>query len=580
MNATKRLLRLLTVIMTIMPMAWLNASCGGSGDDESNQGGLTPDPNIQVMSDIKYELSPKAVEVPEAVIRQISGIDTLRQVMTLPATAGVPEVGQVLIINTPTKDLPDGLLAKVKRVKETSQGYEVSYDNAELMEAFKSIEIPEQYIPLNDMVEHIYDMDGNELEFSRGMSTRKSGMQPIEVTMPEKALKFDGIEITPKMSIDMLMRYVLQAADYEIDYAHCAIDGEITVGADLNLKTLKEAKLLNKYIPLVRISFGAIPVGPVVLTPWVQLNFIIKAEGAISLEASISYTRTVHTAVHYEKKPGLSASMDFDPEAPDALKYSFGPKFEGGFSYGLGWGAVIGLYGKVFTMGGSLQLLNKYTISSKLDLVALEGGFMDYLEAAVFPGSMLKGSKWKFLNWEGLSLNQAMVAGFSASVAVLGHSLANFNVKELNFPIDSSPILPQVKIDDNDFYQLSEKGNEVTLTLHHVKKSVLDDLTEFRAEFKPLSSKGEKQTIVKYFNFDDDIRNWLKAEVKGKEITTSAKATLDEDESYDITVYMNVVGIDIPIFVSEQKGLGDMKNVSFSINATCTLDGEQHVGYS
>jgi len=574
-------LRLLTVIMTIVITAGLSTSCDKSSDDnKSDQGGLTPDPSIPTISDIKYELSPTAVIVPEAITRQISAVDTLKQVMTLPATGDAPEVGQVLIINTPTKDLPDGLLAKVTWVKETNNGYEVSYDCAELMDAFKSIDIPEQYIPLNDMVEHIYDMDGNELQFSRGVATRTSGIKPIELTMPEKALKFGDIEITPKMSISMMMRYVLQAADYEIDYAHCAIDGEITLGADLNMKTLSEAKLLNKRIPLVRVSFGAIPVGPVLLTPWVQLNFIIKAEGAITLEASISYTRTVHTAVHYEKGHGLSASMYFDPEAPDALKYSFGPKFEGGFSYGIGTGVIIGLYGKVFTMGGSLQTFNKYTISSKLDLVALEGGFMDYLEAVVFPGNVLKGSKWKFLNWEGLSLNQALVAGFSANLTVLNHQLANFNVTELNFPIDSSPIMPQVKIDDNDFYQLSEKGKEVTLTLHHVKKSVLDDLTEFRAEFKPLGNKDEKKTIVKYFNFDDDIRNWLKADVKGKDVTTSAKATLDEDESYDITVYMNVVGIDIPIFVSEQKGLGDMKNVDFTCSATCTLDGEKTVGYS
>lgn len=211
MKATKRLLRLLTVIMTIVITAGLSTSCDKSSDDnKSDQGGLTPDPSIPTISDIKYELSPTAVIVPEAITRQISAVDTLKQVMTLPATGDAPEVGQVLIINTPTKDLPDGLLAKVTWVKETNNGYEVSYDCAELMDAFKSIDIPEQYIPLNDMVEHIYDMDGNELQFSRGVATRTSGIKPIELTMPEKALKFGDIEITPKMSISMMMRYVLK----------------------------------------------------------------------------------------------------------------------------------------------------------------------------------------------------------------------------------------------------------------------------------------------------------------------------------------------------------------------------------
>ena len=206
MKTLKRLLRL-AAMAAIVLTAGLTAACDESGDDsKSKQGGLTPDPNIPVMSDISYELRAATVIVPEAVTRQISGVDTLRQVMTLPAGGIVPDEGMVLIINTPTKDLPNGLLAKVKSVKETSRGYEVSYQEAELMEAFKSINIPEQYIPLNDLVEHVYDMDGNELEFSRGMATRKSGVQPIEITMPEKALKWGGIEITPKMSIDMMMK--------------------------------------------------------------------------------------------------------------------------------------------------------------------------------------------------------------------------------------------------------------------------------------------------------------------------------------------------------------------------------------
>lgn len=577
---TKNILSLVATLFFAVLMAGFAASCSGDDDDDEKGGSaLTPDPSIPVMSDIKYELSPKTVIVPETTARRISNVDTIRRKLTMPTTAATPEVGQCIIVNTPTADLPEGLLAKVTSVKETGNGYEVTYDYAELTEAFKSIEIPEQYIPLNDKVEHIYDMDGNEVAYSRGNDTRKSGIQPIELTLPEKALKFQGIEITPKMSIDLMMRYVLQAGDYQIDFAHCAIDGEVTVGGDLTLKKLKEAKLVEKYIPLVKIFFTPIPVGPIVLTPWTQLNFIIKADGAITLEASISYTRTVHANIHYEKNHGLSADLDIDPEAPDALKYSFGPKFEGGFSYGLGTAVVVGLYGKTLALGGSLHVLNKYTISGKLDLAALEGGYMDYLEAMVDPAGAIQGSKWKFLNWEGFMLNQAAVVGFSANMSLLFKDLKPFNVADINIPIDSSPICPQVKIDDKDFYVRSENGKEVTLTLHHVKKSVLDDLTEFRAEFRPVGDKEGNKTITKYFDFDDDKRNLLKAETKNQNIVSNAKVTLSEDEVYSLTVYMKVLGIDIPIFVSESKELGNLKNVDFTSNMTCTLNGESTVGY-
>lgn len=578
----KESIKLVVAIATIVFLAGIAASCSKDDNNDitpKDDGGLTIDPNIPVMSEITYELEPNTVVVPEADVKQISQVDTVNRHLTMPITGDEPKVGECIIINTPTDELPDGLLAKVKSVTKTSNGYEVTYEDAELMEAFKSIDIPEQYIPLNDMVEHIYDMDGNEVEFTRGTTTRASGIKPIEITLPEKALKFGAIEITPKMSMDMVMRYVLKAADYEIDYAHCVIDADITVGADMNLKTLSEAKT-EKYIPLFRVTVAPIIVGPVVLTPWIQVNLILKAEGAVSLEASISYERTVHTTMHYQKDHGLSANMEFEPEKADALKYSFGPKFEGGFSYGLGLGTVIGLYGKVFTMGGSLQLLNKYTISSKIDLAALEGGYKDYLIALVDPSSLITGSKWKFATWEGFSLNQSLVAGFSVNLTVLNHDLAKFNVTELNFPIDSSPIMPQVEIEDEDFYQRAKDSKDVTLTLHHRKKSVLDPLTEFRAEFVPVGDTDKKNAIVKYFDFDDEKREWLKAEVKGADVKSTAKVTLADGVTYDLKVYMNILGIDITIFEGQQKaGVGNLKNVSFSNTMYCNLNGKSDIGF-
>ena len=53
--------------------------------------------------------------MPEAVANQITAVDTLGHSLTLPLSAEKPEVGQTLIINTPSKILHDGLLAKVAR---------------------------------------------------------------------------------------------------------------------------------------------------------------------------------------------------------------------------------------------------------------------------------------------------------------------------------------------------------------------------------------------------------------------------------------------------------------------------------
>ena len=59
------------------------------------------------------------------------------------------------------------------------------------------------------------------------------------------------------------------------------------------------------------------------------------------------------------------------------------------------------------------------------------------------------------------------------------------------------------------------------------------------------------------FNFDDYIRNELQAEVKGADVTTNAKASLKEGQDYHLIVYMNVLKVDIPIFIGDVKAKVD-----------------------
>ena len=101
---TKTILSKLWMLIIVL----LLTACGGGGSDAKDElppeggGGLTPDPNVPVLSDVNYELSPKAVLVPQDVAKQIKKADLVAHTLTLPATATKPEVGQTLIINTPS----------------------------------------------------------------------------------------------------------------------------------------------------------------------------------------------------------------------------------------------------------------------------------------------------------------------------------------------------------------------------------------------------------------------------------------------------------------------------------------------
>jgi hypothetical protein len=142
--------------------------------------------------------------------------------------------------------------------------------------------------------------------------------------------------------------------------------------------------------------------------------------------------------------------------------------------------------------------------------------------------------------------NQSIGITVGWDLTTLGVDVASTTMPEMSIPISSVPICPQVKIEEKDF--LTSDENDVTLKLHHTKKSVLDDITEFRAEFKRVGAKPDESPIVKYFDFDDEKRSLLVAEIKGADVTSTANATLNGEDNYDITVYMSLLGLDIPIF--------------------------------
>lgn len=558
--------------LCLLMVAVVLTSCSKGDDNDSkgsSGGGVAPDPDVPVLSEIKYELSPTATIVPEAITKQLTGVDTLGHKLTLPSSADKPEVGQTLIFNTPTKQLPDGLLAKVKSVAETSSGYQVVYEDAHLKDAFKDIDIPEQYIPLGEYVQHAYDANGKEVKFQTRPRTRASGIKSFEIILPEIGWSIDkGIELTPKMSIDLLLRYVFQFGDYELSYCGVKIDADISVGADLNAE-LEASKLLDKKFHILTLVCGAIPIGPVLLTPSIDVQGVVTIEGKITLEASISYQRTLHASMIYQKGAGITGDCYLDPEADDALQFSFGPKFEGGIAYGLAMGGNIGVFGKTLAVRSRINVTKKETMSGKLNIAAFTGGLNDWLipykassdptsatEAAKFLLDLAK--KWDFDQFDDIMYNQAIGIKVGWDLTTIGVDVASTNLPEMSIPLSSVPIMPQVKIDEKDFLIFND--NDVTLTLHHTKRSVLDDLAEFRAEFKPVDSKTDAKPIVKHFDFDDDKRNWLVAEVKDKDVTSAAKVTLNGEDDYAITVYMDILGIGIPIFEAKAvKKTNDIK---------------------
>lgn len=500
--------------LLVMLLVGALAIVGCSGSDDAPMPETPTEPDVPIISKIDYELSDQAVVVPESTTRSFFNVDTENHTFCLPANISpsqVPMVGKCLIVNTPTKDLPDGLLANVVDVQETSDGFVVTYEDAELGDAFESIDIPGQAIPIVNYVEHVYNAKGEEIPFNKVCGTRATGEATTKLELPEIGWELPGgLSFTPSMSVDLTLKYVMQFSDHIPVYVGALVDAEAEVGASLSLAASGDA--IDYHADLLTIICGAIPVGPIVITPTITVHGIFKVGGGVSLEATVSYKRTFHAKAIYQDGQGVTATATLDPEAPDAWSFSFGPKLEGYVQYGLGIGPHIAIYAKALSVGCMLNVSKKEAISAKFDLAALSDGQWDFFSH----------------NFKNPEYSSSLVYDLKGYLMAIGKPIKEFDGPEVSKTLDTRPVFPEFTIDEEKF--IMQDNNTVTLTMQMTKKGLL--YGKYRAEWVPTDEK--EKTIVEYFNFNDEKRAQLEA---GGTPDITCKATLKDDVNYTLEVY-------------------------------------------
>lgn len=502
-----------------------------SKDDGPAEPDQPSQPDVPVISEIAYELSDDAMVVPENTTKSFFDVDTAQHTFCLPTgtpSNQVPQVGTCLVVNTPTSDLPDGLLAKVVNVQESSKGYVVTYEDAELGDAFKEINIPEQILPLGDIVEHVYNSRGQEIPFKKVSCTRATGQKTTKIQLPEMSWELPaGLELTPSMSADLTMKYSMQFSDGKPVYIGAKMDADIELGASLKLGAEKE--FIDKHITLLTVLCGAIPVGPILITPTFDIHAIFKVNGEVSLEASVSYKRTAHAMFMYQEGQGMKFSFDIDPEAEDAWTFTFGPKLAGSVEYGLAIGPHITIYAKALGIGAMLDVTKKETISQQFNLVEFADG------------------KWDFLKLEAANYSATMKCSLAGYYQVLGKPIKGFDGLDYEKEVDSRPVFPQFTIDEDNFMEM--KKNVCTLKMQMTKKGLL--YGKYRAEWTPVDDKNAK-AVIEYFDFDDEKRALLEAD-QAADIT--CKGTLKDDVTYKLDVYYEYMGISLNVYHKEPETL-------------------------
>ena len=474
------------------------------------QSGKSDRPADDPYPQAQYGLADKTVFVPADVCKAITAANPEAHTFTIPAsgTGSVKmEPGWKLIMNTPTSLFPDGLLVEITAVSESGGNYVVTYRDLRLEEAFTNLRIDETDLDLGASLQQILDADGNAIPFTR---TRAVDQHKFHIEIPSAAwpLGVAGLELTPIMEADLTMTLQAIIADAQLYTFNMNVETDLLIGATLAMGA--EGKVVDGRRPLLTMIFSAIPVGPVLVTPFVEVAAVYYVSGKVSIEATAKY-RTIQTqGVHYDIRTGWSAN-DFSDrnKAGTWEELSVAPKLEGSVAYGLGIGPYAGIYGKVVAAGVSFDTLLKESVSEAFNL--LDGDPSRYLS-------------WDFTkHLQNIEYTSSVVCAAALDVQLVGMDAASIETPEFTITSSTRKIIPSVNDKTFDF-ERTDDGMELTIDM--VNRHLLTG--SVYALFKEHSASPA--STARKVNFRDS-RNALEALNGGEEsVTITATADLEEDD--------------------------------------------------
>lgn len=342
---------------------------------------------------------------------------------------------QYFIVNNRFDIFPDGLIAALYYTEDTGDGYDVHYYTKQLTDAFQSLNIGEQSIPLNTYAKKVVSAKGKEVPFKIAKDASIDKYH-LEISGEDWDLPL-GLTFTPKMVLDLVLKMQMIIDGGELYTFTSVLESDVAFDAEISA-TMASMEA-EKTFDLCTIYFGAVPVGPLVITPAVEVVGIIGASGELKLSTEISYTEKFRTEVHYDVNNGLSASHQ-SIENPSPFKCETKPKLSGAVKYGLGVGPTIGVYGKSIAVSFTLDCLLQEEIEWSYnfnDFDLTEDPYVDTHYGGYSNSNFLDPGYSSEYKW-------ALVLKGSASLKGYGFDAMKISTPEVKIDLDKRTILPQI----------------------------------------------------------------------------------------------------------------------------------------
>lgn len=300
----------------VLGIGWLGVAgmlliAGGFGCGTSDGGaGIIPDDKATVDFTLAATTKQVTAESEATVLSVEDGGATI--VLEAGSTlANSLAAGDVLLFGV-TSRTPDGLLRKVVSTTDTAQGVMVTTGAATLPEAFETLDLKVQRsLPYTDMKTYEAALEGLEIVQSP-LSFEGSAGNEYQVGFDGTVIyDADGDaatthdQVIANGSISFSLGLTLEVETSYLSLKRLKIGTAVVQDAELTLTTNLPALDFDREIVVADLIFGAFVVGPVVITP--NLELVLGANGELEAELTASVTEAVE----------VTAGADFDGVAWD-----------------------------------------------------------------------------------------------------------------------------------------------------------------------------------------------------------------------------------------------------------------------
>lgn len=192
----------------------------------------------------------------------------------------VPQPGDILSSRI-TDKTPYGLGNKVISVKKVGNAYVVETEPATLEEIFQDLEVDYTCNMADIAADGFYDKAGNYYKFNESAQTKGFDNKRLEFNFPE--LTWKAIFVEGRLYLDPSFHFNISLRKHTHEIAfECYTGIDVACGVKESIKKtfhiIEDATVLN----------GVLPVGPLVLRPYLDfsVDFVPELEGSVSTSIS------------------------------------------------------------------------------------------------------------------------------------------------------------------------------------------------------------------------------------------------------------------------------------------------------